>query len=124
LLDTSVLVLGIVSRGSSRRLVQGVVRGDLKLITTPVLLNELEGVLVGEFSFSLEEARGVRHEIESLADVIHPAGPPGDRGDDQVLQIGLSGGVEAIVTQDRRLLEMGSWLGMRIMSPDQFERGE
>lgn len=119
-LDTSVVVLGILAAGPARRLIQDAVRGELRVVTSPALLDELEGVLVQRFTYSIEAASEARQELESLAEVV-----PGGRlrGDCLALDAARHGAADAIVTRDSDLLGLETWEGIPIVDPETFEAG-
>jgi predicted nucleic acid-binding protein len=128
LLDTSVLASGIVSPGPSRRLIQDVARGDLRLVTSIALLNELECVLVQEFHVPIEVAKEARDELESLAEIV-PADVPAEQltggaavgGRVAAVHAARGGRAAAIVTLDRELLAVRSQDGVRIVEAGVFE---
>ena len=123
LLDTNVLISGILFRGVPRDLLERAIRGEFDLVTSPVLLDELEDVLVRRFEFPPELSRGVRTELESLAEIVVPADVPAvsrDPDDDQVLAASVTGNAEIIVTGDRDLLILETYLGIQIMTPADF----
>jgi putative PIN family toxin of toxin-antitoxin system len=116
LLDTNVLISGILFRGAPRTLLERAIRGELDLVTSPTLLDELEGVLVRRFEFPPELGRAVRTELDSLAEVVVPA-VSRDPDDDHVLAAAIIGGVDAIVTGDRDLLVLRTHRGIPIVAP-------
>ena len=127
LLDTNVLISGILFRGVPRALLERAIRGELDVVTSPALLDELEDILTRKFEFPPELGRAVRTELESLADVVVPAEVPAvsrDPDDDQVLAAALSGGAEFIVTGDRDLLILETHHEIPIVSPADFVTGQ
>lgn len=123
LLDTNVLISAILFRGLPRTLLSGAIRGELDLVTSPALLDELQAVLARRFEFPPELARAVMGELESLADVVVPDDVPAvsrDPDDDQVLAAAVAGDVEAIVTGDADLLVLEMQRGIRILKPSDF----
>lgn len=126
LLDTNVLISGILFRGLPRSLLERAIRGELDLVTSPVLLDELERVLTTRFHVPRELARLARGELETLAEVVAPDEVPSvsrDPDDDEVLAAAVAGGAEAIVTGDRDLLVLRSHRGIPILTPAEFESG-
>lgn len=120
LLDTNVLISAIFLRGLPRSLLERAIRGELDLVTSPALLDELERVVVERFHFSRELARLARGELETLAEVVAPDEVPSvsrDPDDDQVLAAAVAGGAEAIVTGDRDLLVLKAYRGIAIITP-------
>jgi len=123
LLDTNVLVSAILFGGVPRSLLEHGIRGELDLVTSPALMDELEELLHRKFGFPAEAARQVRAELELLADVVRPKVVPRvlrDRDDDEVLAAALTGDAEVIVTGDNDLLEVGSHRGVQILPPRDF----
>jgi len=123
LLDTNVLVSALLFGGLPRVLLRTAIRGDVTLVTSPALLDELEDVLVGKFGFGRAVARLTRAEIEALADLVEPGDPPRvcrDPDDDEVLATAVTGRVDVIVTGDRDLLALGAHQGIRILTPREF----
>ena len=124
LLDTNVLISGILFRGLPRSLLERAIRGELDLVTSPSLLDELERILTDEFRFPPEVARMVRGELATLAEMVVPEEVPTvsrDPDDDQVLAAAVAGGARAIVTGDRDLLALETYRGITILSPAEFD---
>lgn len=120
LLDTNVLISGVLFGGIPRTLLEHAIRGQLDLVTSPTLLDELEDVLVRSFEFPPLLGRAIRAELESLAEIVVPTEVPTvsrDPDDDQVLAAAVLGRVEAIVTGDRDLLVLESHDEIPILSP-------
>jgi len=122
-LDTNVLVSAVLLGGVPRRLLERGIRGELDLVTSPALIDELEEILRERFGFPAEIAGLVRGEIEVLADVVRPSVVPRvvrDPDDNEVLAAAQAGRAEAIVTGDQDLLVMGSHEGVQILTPRAF----
>jgi putative PIN family toxin of toxin-antitoxin system len=120
LLDTNVVLSAILTDGRARTLLRSVIRGERTVVTSPFLLNELEGLLVRKFGFTAEAARATRMEFEALAEVVDPKDVPRvsrDEDDDHVLPAALTGAVDALVTGDGDLLTLGTYEGIPIVPP-------
>ena len=125
LLDTNVIISAILFGGVPREILVAAIRGSIQIVTSPVLLDELEDLLVEKFRFSAEAARATRTEIEAMADVVEPGDLPDvcrDPDDNEVLGAAATGSAEVIVTGDRDLLELGSFEDIRILRPAQYAR--
>lgn len=121
--DTNVLISALVFGGLPRALLTRVFRGELTLVTSTVLMNELEEVLVARFAHAPSLARTVRAEIELLADVLDAselAPVARDPDDDAVLAAAVAGDASAIVTGDSDLLVLGEYRGIRVVTPRDF----
>ena len=124
--DTNVLISALVYGGLPRELLTLVFRGEITLITSTALMNELEDVLVVRFAHDPSLARTVRAEIELVAEVVAAsdlAPVARDPDDDAVLAAAIAGEASAIVTGDRDLLVLGEHRGIRIVTPRDFRIG-
>ena len=123
LLDTNVLVSAVLFRGASHALLQAAMRGELDLVTSEGLLDELHEVLVRKFSFSSRVAGQIRRELDGPAEIVEPQEIPDicqDPDDNQVLAAAKAGGADHIVTGDQDLLDLGSYQGVAIVRPATF----
>ena len=121
--DTNVMISALVYGGLPGELLTRVFRGEVTLVTSTVLLNELEEILVARFAHDSSLARTVRAEIELLAEVVQRSDLERfarDRDDDAVLAAATAGGASTIVTGDRDLLILGEHRGIRIVTPRDF----
>lgn len=124
--DTNVLISALVYGGLPRELLTRVFRGEVTLVTSAVLMNELEEVLVARFAHDPALARSVRAEVELLAEVVVAsdlAPVARDADDDAVLAAAMAGDASAIGTGDRDLLVLGEHHGIRIVTPREFASG-
>lgn len=130
--DTNVLISAVLFGGIPRRLLVWAIQGEIHLVTSSALLDELEHTLSDEkFAYGRLAARATRSEIESLAEVVEPTEVPRvcrDPDDDEVLAAALIGAAEVIATGDADLLDLGSYRGMEIVTPvelaEHHSRGE
>jgi putative PIN family toxin of toxin-antitoxin system len=123
---TNVLISALVYGGLPRELLASVFRGEVTLVTSTVLTDELEEVLVARFAHDPSLARTVRAEIEMLAEVVDVselACVARDPDDDAVLAAAIAGEAAAIVTGDRDLLVLAEHQGIRIVTPRDFASG-
>ena len=125
-LDTNLLVSGVIAAGLPRRLVDGAKAGEFELCTSDVLLAELLDVLSrGKFAARLAQAvltpQGIVDDLRRLAVVVIPTGTPrvvpADPDDDHVLAAAVAGQADLIASGDKRdLLPMGSHAGIAIVT--------
>lgn len=123
LLDTNVLISAILFRGLPREFLYLALRGNIDLVTSPTLMSEFQEVLSEKFGFTATEARALRTEMELIAESQTPKTLPNvvrDRDDNEVLAAAELGGADVIITGDKDLLSLGSYAGIKIVSPRMF----
>lgn len=127
-IDTNVLIAGLLWHGSPHALLTQVRSGALGLVSSPALLVELADVLSRtKFDAVLTRTSTSRErllaEVRQLTQVLDP--PPlaqpvcRDPDDDKVLALALAARVELIVSGDRDLLVLQQFEGMPIVDPAQ-----
>jgi uncharacterized protein len=124
-LDTNVLISALLFDGVPERIFLAGLRGEIQLLTSVSLLEELGRVLKGKFKI---DANSVAHTIElvkSVAEavevesrvrvILHPD------GDNRVLECASDGKADIIVTGDtKHILPLSKYKGTRILSPAEF----
>ena len=130
-LDTNVVVSGLIWGGPPRELLDLARRGRVVLFSSGVLLDELAKVLErGKFAAFLA-ARDVTpaflmQRYGMLATLVKPARVartvPADADDDHVIAAASTARVDAIATGDGDLLPLDPWQGIRILLPAEVLR--
>ncbi|MBO9515282.1 MAG: putative toxin-antitoxin system toxin component, PIN family [Variovorax sp.] len=125
-IDTNLLVSGVISSGLPRQLLDAARAGEFELCTSNVLLAELERVLCrAKFTARLTQAgltpQDIVDDLRRLAVVVVPTSVPRvvptDPDDDHVLAAALAGSADLIASGDRRdLLPLGSYEGIAIVT--------
>jgi uncharacterized protein len=125
-LDTNVLVSGVIASGAPRQLLERAWSGGYELCTSEVLLTELLDVLSREkFANRLTQAgltpQGVVDDLRRIAVVVTPITTPrvvpGDADDDHVIAAAVAGRAQLIASGDQRdLLPLGRVEGIDIVS--------
>ncbi len=125
-LDTNLLVSGVIAAGLPRRLIDGAKSGEFELCTSAVLLAELLEVLSrGKFAARLAQAKlapqGIVDDLRRIAVIATPTQTPRvvptDADDDHVVAAAVAGQADLIASGDKRdLLPMGSFAGIAIVT--------
>lgn len=125
-LDTNLLVSGVIGAGPPRRLLDGAKAGEFELCTSEALLAELLDVLSrSKFAARLGLAgltpQFIVDDLRRLAVVVSPTGGlrvvPTDPDDDHVIAAAVTGQADLIASGDKRdLLPMGSFQGIPIIT--------
>lgn len=124
-LDTNVVVSALVWGGTPYKLLQAATDGDIELVTSPVLLSELRGVLAREHlasrlakqRSSVEQAINLYGELAiSVTPLNTPRAVPRDKDDDHVIAAAIAAGADLVVSGDADLLSVGTYEGIPIVS--------
>ena len=126
-LDTNIVVAGLLWNGPPRRLIEWAIEGAaVELFSSPVLLDELAHTLgyskfagrIESFSTSIA---ALMAQYTALVSLVMPASVPrvvaNDADDDHVIAAAVAARAELIVTGDRKhLLPIGSHQGIAIVT--------
>ena len=125
-LDTNLLVSGVIAAGLPRQLVDGAKAGEFELCTSEVLLAELLDVLTrAKFVARLGQAgltpQGIADDLRRIAVIVLPIDTPRvvptDPDDDHVIAAALAGAADLIASGDKRdLLPLRSFQGIPIVT--------
>ena len=122
-LDTNVLLAGIATHGLCEGIVTLCFR-DHSVVLSEHILNEVAEHYVGKFKASGEQAAAVVETLRKHSDVVVPTPVPIDAFEDAddlpVLGTVVSGQVDCLVTGDKKLLGLGDYQGIPILSPRMF----
>lgn len=131
IIDTNVLVSGLLWHNAPHALLEHVRNGVLALVISPALLAELADVIGRpKFDSILVRSNTSRSrtldELRRLAEVIEPPPLPQpvcrDPDDDAVLACALAAQADLIVSGDRDLLVLNEHQGVRIVTAAQALR--
>lgn len=124
--DTNVYVAEALLGRAAGRLIEATERAGWRVYISPYVLNEMVRVLTDKLGFSrrlalLSRARAFRR----AAPVDPPPSKhqvPDDPNDGPILRAALHAGVDYLVTNDRHLLVLNPYEGLRIISMGDYER--
>lgn len=125
-LDTNVVVAGLLWNGPPRRLLQAAIDGEVNLFSSAVLLGELANTLgYTKFTKRIESfGTSIAALAAQYAALVNPVAPASvlrvaanDADDDHVIAAAVAARAELIVTGDRRhLLPIGTHQGIAIVT--------
>ena len=127
-IDTNVLLSGLLWRGTPHGLMEKVRTGALTLISSPALLAELAEVMdrpkfEAVLNRSTTDPERMLSELRRLAEIIDPPSLPApvsrDPTDDAVLALAAASQADLIISGDADLLTLGSHAGIPIVDPAQ-----
>jgi putative PIN family toxin of toxin-antitoxin system len=119
--DTNVFISALMFGGLPGSFLDLALLESFTLVTSVALLDEK---LRKKFELSPEDADLIRARLEKTAEVVNPEVSlsviSDDPDDDRVLECAVTGRVDYVVSGDRHLLRLGSFVGIPIMSARQF----
>ena len=121
--DTNVYIAEALLGRAASRLLTATRREKFRIYTSDYLLHEIVHVLVDELGFSkrlaiLTQRRALRHS--TLVNLRSTAKVKEDPKDSPILQAALSCGADYLVTNDRHLLALNPFEGLRIISMGEY----
>ncbi len=126
-LDTNVVVAGLLWHGAPRRLIDLAIDDEsILLYSSPVLIEELANTLgyarfVKRIALFETSIAALVAQYEALARLISPAHIPrvvaNDPDDDHVIACAIAAKAKLIVSGDQHLLSITSYQGIPILSP-------
>ncbi len=124
-LDTNVLISAFVFPGGAPEDVYRMaIEQSVELVTSPPLLAEFGRILTDKFGWESAMADVAVTQVARIGTVVRPTERirvvTDDPTDDRVLEAAAEGGADLIVSGDRHLLRLGSWVGVQILKPADF----
>jgi putative PIN family toxin of toxin-antitoxin system len=125
--DTNVLISALLFGGLPEQILLAGLRGEIQLLTSPLLLEELERVLVKKFRL---DPGFVKDSVDLIGDVAelvvrksHLNVIEKPEGDNRVLECAVDGRADFVVTGDtKHLLPPQEYHGIKILGPSEFVR--
>lgn len=126
-IDTNVFVSALNFGGPPDEVLSLVWAGDVQLIISPFLLDEITGVLQETFGWSRTHTTQVLQKIKRFAVVVVPSTTLSvikeRSADNRVLECAVDGKARYIISGDKRhLLCLKEYQGIAIISPADFLR--
>ena len=122
--DTNVFISALMFGGLPGIFLDLALRRRFTLVTSKVILDELNEKLRGKFDISERDALTIRAKLEGNADMADPNfelnAVPDDPDDNRILECAVAGKADFIVSGDRHLLRIESHDGIAIVSVRQF----
>lgn len=123
-IDTNVLISGIVFGGTPERLVRMFVDGSIDTVISEELLTELRRTINRRFPNFVPRLDELEVSLRAEA-LLVPLGSKTvticrDPDDNKVIETALIGKCQYIVSGDKDLLDLGSYEGVTVLPPAEF----
>jgi putative PIN family toxin of toxin-antitoxin system len=124
-LDSNIFVSSFYWQGNPRRVFDRIINRYDELYITDEILEEISAVmLLGKFDTKKHEVEGYIKIIERYAKKIFPKNRienvSRDKDDDKILQCGVEGNVDFIITGDKDLLVLKEYKNIKIIKPKDY----
>lgn len=123
LLDSNVLISGILFRGKPRQILDLLTKNKLINITSNQLLTEVEEVLGKKFSLTTEELIFSRKIFQKNSTVVYPKlelTVCRDAEDNKIIEAAITGDCNYLVTGDKDILILRKYKSIQIINPSKF----
>lgn len=123
-LDTNVLVSGAFDDlSASWKIIEACTSGELVAVVSPALQHEYETILERTVNIRgrEEQIRAFLQSAELVTPEATPRVVPDDPEDDKIIAAAIAGNAEAVITNDRHLLDLDPYRTIRILRPVAFE---
>jgi putative PIN family toxin of toxin-antitoxin system len=124
-LDSNIFISSFYWKGNPRKVFERVTNDFDELYITDEILNEVFAVMSKKkFASSKNEINDYIRIIESFSIKLYPTHQiekiSRDHDDDKILQCGLAGNVDYIITGDNDLLVLKEYMGIKIIRPKEY----
>jgi len=122
-LDTNILISSIGFGGKPRKILNLALERRLQVISSPILLAELDDVISKKFPLLAENVKKIHKHLNKRFKIVNPKESlhiVRDEPDNRVLEAALQGKCQYIVTGDRDLLDIGTYEKIKIVTPNDF----
>ena len=122
-LDSNILISAYVFGGKPELVLKVIITEQAHAVTSPTLKDEFFGVLRKKFGVTPSEILEIHNEIDLSFETVYPKDTfhiVKDEDDNRVLEAAVEGQCQYIVTGDMDLLDLKSFQGIKILTPDQF----
>jgi len=123
-LDTNIIISSLGFGGKPRKILELALDNKIKGVTSPILLAELEDVIIKKFPKLADHFELINKKIKKKLKVVRPKEAINilkkDKDDNRVLEAAVEGKCQYIITGDKELLELGSYQKIKILTASQF----
>ena len=120
LLDTNILISGLLYAGKPRKLIEMAMAGRIEIVSSIEMINELREVLSREkFGLGIEQQTKLVDFIVRLSHMVVLKSNfrvVSDPDDDMIINTAYDSNAKYIVSGDHHLLDLGEFKGIRIIT--------
>ncbi len=110
----------------AHKLLKKLILSDAKIFTTQNILDETAEVLERDFEYNKNEAKNIVEKILLFAKLIEPKQKveviKDDPDDNKIIECAIESSSDYIITYDRHLLKLKEYKGIKIITPEEFNK--
>lgn len=123
--DTNILVSSFIGKGPPHNVFNAVLKGKVKLISSPEIIEEFNNVIPREkFKFTEKQIKQAKSIVLRISNIIEPKEKVNvikeDPDDNKILECAKAGKVKYIVSGNIHLLKLKKWLNIKIVTANEF----
>jgi putative PIN family toxin of toxin-antitoxin system len=122
--DTNIFISALViPGGQAEKAIRRITEGKDTLFISKPIVGEILSVLSNKFSRDSEALSRVAVFLLDLAAIVHPAkriNVLADEEDNRIIECAVSGNADAIVTGDKKMLDVRDYLGIKVISLKEY----
>jgi putative PIN family toxin of toxin-antitoxin system len=121
-LDTNIIISALFWNGFPNAILRKCINGEVELILSEEILKEVEEVLRKEKKFMMAEKAilELKKELLKISNIVTPKEKlyivKEDLNDNKILECGIAGKVDFIVSGDKHLLKIKNFKGIKIVT--------
>src|SRR3989338_1251788 len=110
----------------AHKLLKKLILSDAEIFTTKEILDEIAEVLERDFGYNKEEVKNINEKILFFAKLVEPKQKvdiiKDDPDDNKVIACAVESSSDYIVTYDGHLLKLKEYKGIKIITPEEFNK--
>ncbi len=122
-LDTNEYISALQYGGRAMRLLHMAVDGDIEIAISAPIISEVLRVLREKFDWQPYDLNDAAQRLRKIARLVAPTetlSVTHDEPDNRILECAKTAGSEGIVTEDKDLLRIGAFEGIKILNASDF----
>jgi putative PIN family toxin of toxin-antitoxin system len=122
--DTNVILSATLWDGSvAQKLLFDLIRKEVKIYSSPSILEEYQTVLKRDFEFSEEEISEILQNVLAFVELVIPTikieAVKDDPKDNHIVECAVESSSKYIITYDKHILNLKEYRGIRIIRPEE-----
>ncbi len=124
MLDTNIFISAVFWEGKPYLIVKKAINQEIIVFISNYIIDEIQKVLVRDFNLEKQEIEDIVNAVLYFTHLIEPKESvtviKDDPKDDKILDCAITCSADFIVSQDNHLLNLKTFKGIQIVSPEEF----